>query len=65
MPDAVASTSTLPEAIHPPAVSLREIWPWSVLAVALLAVISVVAGSGGTLHELAHDGRHLLGFPCH
>lgn len=22
-------------------------------------------GKGTVLHELFHDGRHLLGFPCH
>jgi hypothetical protein len=21
--------------------------------------------SGGYVHEFVHDGRHLLGFPCH
>ena len=24
-----------------------------------------VSQAGATLHELMHDGRHLLGFPCH
>lgn len=24
-----------------------------------------MAGSGGVLHELFHDARHLLGVPCH
>lgn len=48
---------------------------WVVLALAL-ALIWVVAFEGGTvsqlvgsssqyLHELFHDGRHLLGVPCH
>jgi hypothetical protein len=23
------------------------------------------ATAGNQLHELFHDGRHLLGFPCH
>lgn len=23
------------------------------------------AASGGVLHEVFHDGRHLLGVPCH
>jgi Probable cobalt transporter subunit (CbtB) len=74
MPDAVAaSTPSLPEAIHPPAISLREIWPWAVLGLALLAVLYVVGAeegatsltSGTLIHEFVHDGRHLLGFPCH
>jgi hypothetical protein len=24
-----------------------------------------VSQTGGYLHELMHDGRHLLGVPCH
>jgi hypothetical protein len=73
MPDVVASSPWLPEAVHPPAISLREIWPWALFAVVLLALLYVVGAeegatsiTGGTLvHEWVHDGRHLLGFPCH
>jgi hypothetical protein len=61
------------DAVHPPPISLRELWPWAVLALALLLLIYfVVIDEGATsivpgryLHELVHDGRHLLGFPCH
>jgi len=70
---AAAPPSVSPEAIHPPKISLHEIWPWALLAFALLALIyfvgvdegaaSMVAGS--SIHEWVHDGRHLLGFPCH
>jgi len=54
---------------------------WSLLALALLLVALFVllsasgallapllgqaAGPFDYLHELAHDGRHLLGVPCH
>lgn len=27
--------------------------------------VSEAIGRAGTLHELFHDGRHLLGVPCH
>lgn len=27
--------------------------------------ISEAIGRAGTLHELFHDGRHLIGVPCH
>lgn len=70
---AVAPPSADPGAIHPPAISLGETWPWAILGAALLLLIyfvgvdegaaSVVPGS--SLHEWVHDGRHLLGFPCH
>jgi len=74
MPDvAAAPPSVSPEAIHPPKISLHEIWPWALLAFALLALIYFVgvdegAASmipGSSIHEWVHDGRHLLGFPCH
>ena len=31
----------------------------------LSPVMGQVAASANYLHELAHDGRHLLGAPCH
>jgi hypothetical protein len=38
-------------------------------ALAVLALVSLDSSSvlqaGSTLHELMHDGRHLLGVPCH
>jgi len=65
--------SELVGAAHPPAISPREVWPWTVLAVALVLLVyfvgfdqgaaSVVPGS--YVHEFVHDGSHLLGFPCH
>jgi hypothetical protein len=71
MPEIAAGSR--PEVVHPPAFTLRELWPWTLFGVALMLLIyfvgvdegaaSVVPGS--TLHELVHDGRHLLGFPCH
>jgi hypothetical protein len=48
--------------------------PWLILAGMLLLVamyfISAEQGaaamfSGNAVHEWVHDGRHLLGFPCH
>jgi Probable cobalt transporter subunit (CbtB) len=58
----------------PAAIPLRELLPWLVLGglVLLLAVYFVGAEEGATslipgmyVHEFVHDGRHLLGFPCH
>jgi hypothetical protein len=51
----------------------REILPWVVFAVlALLAIYFVAVEEGAAsiipgmyVHEFLHDGRHLLGFPCH
>jgi hypothetical protein len=73
MPDVIAPRHSLPAPVHPPAIALRELWPWTLFGIALLAVAYMVGveegamslSSGGTLHEWLHDGRHLLGFPCH
>ncbi|WP_413993768.1 CbtB domain-containing protein [Labrys okinawensis] len=55
-------------------IPLREIVPWAILTLllALLAIYFVGAEEGATsifqgmyIHEWVHDGRHLLGFPCH
>lgn len=51
--------------LHPPRISAEELWPWTLLAVALLALVYVVtAADGAFVHEYFHDGRHLLAFPC-
>ena len=56
------------------AIPVREILPWAVFVglLALLALYFVGAEEGATslipgmyVHEFLHDGRHLLGFPCH
>ena len=51
------------------------LWAWPVLALTLAMLYAVtfdsgfvsarVTDSGMYLHELFHDGRHLLGVPCH
>jgi hypothetical protein len=45
---------------------------WVAVAVAVVLVYAVLQENGAvlaqsweTLHELFHDGRHLLGVPCH
>ena len=58
--------------VSTPAVSTRLLWTaFAVIAVMLLLTYLVafdqgaVSRSGMFLHELMHDGRHLLGVPCH
>jgi hypothetical protein len=73
MLDVVASSAAVPGVIHPPAISLKEIWPWVLLGLALLMLVYFVGleqgasalTHGNLIHEFVHDGRHLLGFPCH
>ncbi len=60
-------------AINPPKVEFAEIWPYALFAFALMAMIYMVGADegaaalvpGNAVHEFVHDGRHLLGFPCH
>jgi hypothetical protein len=55
-------------------IPVSEVLPWAVFGglLALLALYFVGAEQGATalisgssVHEFVHDGRHLLGFPCH
>ncbi len=57
-----------------PTLSLGQVLPWLIFAglLLLLAMYFVSAEQGATsllsgtaVHEWVHDGRHLLGFPCH
>jgi hypothetical protein len=66
--------SSLVHPLPPVAIPLREILPWAIFAglLALLAVYFVGVEQGATslfsglaVHEFVHDGRHLIGFPCH
>lgn len=65
----VITTSLPPRTLPVP----RRAWLALLIGVTLLwlvtfeggAVSEFVGGSGSFLHELFHDGRHLLGVPCH
>ena len=71
----MATISALPTPVAAAApIPLRQILPWAafgvVLAVVLLYFVGAEQGitslvSGEAVHEFVHDGRHLLGFPCH
>ena len=73
MTHAVAVPARVPLSA-PVAIPLRQILPWAVLCglLCLIAIYFVGAEEGATaliggtaVHEFVHDGRHLLGFPCH
>jgi hypothetical protein len=58
----------------PVAIPVAQVLPWAVFAglILMLAIYFVGAEQGATsivkgmyVHEFVHDGRHLLGFPCH
>jgi cobalt transporter subunit CbtB len=57
-----------------PVIPVRELLPWAIFAFVIGALLIYFVGAeegatsvfGGTyIHEFVHDGRHLLGFPCH
>lgn len=58
----------------PISIPVREMLPWALFAGVLMLVLLFFVGAeqgatsvlGGTwMHEFVHDGRHLLGLPCH
>jgi hypothetical protein len=72
MAQVAAGSFTQPVSI--PVIPVRELLPWAIFGglLMLLAIYFVGAEQGATplfwgrtVHEFVHDGRHLLGFPCH
>ena len=68
------SDLTAPGEVRSPAIPLDDIAPYAIffalIAVLLFYFVGAEEGAtsvfpGMTLHEWVHDGRHLLGFPCH
>jgi hypothetical protein len=68
----MAKTVTAPVA-RPIVIPVREILPWLIFAGLMMMLIYFVGVEEGAtsivpgmyVHEFTHDGRHLLGFPCH
>ncbi|MEU9078548.1 CbtB-domain containing protein [Kitasatospora sp. NPDC004745] len=74
MASSVASPISSPEEGGLATIPVRAVLPWAVFfgVLMLLAIYFVGAEQGATslisgedVHEWVHDGRHLLGFPCH
>ena len=70
----MAYTAATDSDVSLPAIPLSEILPWAIFGglLLMLAIYFVGAEQGATavfkgmyVHEFVHDGRHLLGFPCH
>ena len=67
------SETVLNPTSEPVPIPIGELPPWLIFAgVLLLAIYFVGVEEGATsivpgmyVHEFVHDGRHLLGFPCH
>ncbi|MER5885018.1 CbtB-domain containing protein [Streptomyces sp. NPDC001941] len=73
MADTLApAPSSIP--VAPVKLPVRAILPWAAFFGLLMLVLLYFVGaeqgvfsvfSGEGIHEWVHDGRHLLGFPCH
>jgi Probable cobalt transporter subunit (CbtB) len=71
----IANASALPTAQPAPvAIPIRQLLPWAIFTAVLATILLYFVGaeqgatslvSGMWVHEFVHDGRHLLGFPCH
>jgi hypothetical protein len=70
----VALQRSTPAAAPAPIASPAELLPYVLFAGVILVVLLYFVGaeegatslfSGTAVHEFVHDGRHLLGFPCH
>lgn len=72
----MSQTSAAPvtPTVEVPSIPVRELAPWALLfgtlGLIVLFFISADQGavsipSGNAIHEWVHDGRHLLGYPCH
>ncbi|MET0840170.1 MAG: CbtB-domain containing protein [Marmoricola sp.] len=69
----MAQTAAAP-VVEVPSIPIGQIAPWAVffglLATLVIFFISADQGAvslpaGTAIHEWVHDGRHLLGYPCH
>ena len=68
-----ASIAATPE-VEIPTIPIGQLAPWAAFvflaASIVLFFISADQGivsipAGNAIHEWVHDGRHLLGYPCH
>jgi hypothetical protein len=71
---AQSATGLIAQPVTIPVIPLRELMPWALFGGLLMLLLIYFVGAeqgatsliqGRTIHEFVHDGRHLLGFPCH
>ncbi len=67
-------SGSLTQPVSIPAIPFRELLPWALFGGLLMLIALYFVGAeqgatalfhGSAVHEFLHDGRHLLGFPCH
>jgi cobalt transporter subunit CbtB len=71
---ALSAAGAITQPVGIPVIPLRELMPWALFAGLLMLLLIYFVGAeqgatslihGRAVHEFLHDGRHLLGFPCH
>lgn len=71
---ASAAPHTWASGVEVPAIPVGRIAPWAIFGFLLAAIVvffisadqgAISIPAGTAIHEWVHDGRHLLGFPCH
>jgi len=69
-----ATSIPVPTAVEIPTIPVGRIAPWALFTFLLAAIVvffisadqgAISIPAGTAIHEWVHDGRHLLGFPCH
>lgn len=75
MPHPAQSRSSAAIAVAAPvAIPAKALLPWAAFGLLISVIMLYFVGaeqgalsliSGQEVHEFVHDGRHLLGFPCH
>ena len=59
------ATRTIAPVFPPIVIPVRDILPRLLFALLLVEEGATSIIPGMYVHEYVHDGRHLLGFPCH
>jgi len=68
------SQATATPDLEIPTIPVAQLAPWAAFVFLVAAIVlffisadqgAVSIPSGTAVHEWVHDGRHLLGFPCH
>ncbi|MCW2831844.1 MAG: cobalt transporter [Aeromicrobium sp.] len=69
----MSQVTAAPE-VEIPSIPVAQLAPWAAFVFLVAAIVlffisadqgAVSLASGTAIHEWVHDGRHLLGFPCH
>jgi len=70
----MSQATTISPEFDIPTIAVGAIAPWALFFALLTATVVFFVGaeqgafslfSGNAIHEWVHDGRHLLGYPCH